>query len=219
MLAEKAFLELYPERKLGEFDFSVKYTAKFNKYNANVRRRGNKIIFNLSRDWQNIDEEIKLGIIQLLMNKLFKTKNHTQNIGLYEIFLKKIHKAVPKTKSDPVLESSFIRVNERYCFGLIEQPNLQWGSESFNKLGSYEYGSDTITISTIFQNLPESLLDFVMYHEALHKKHKFHSKNGRSYHHTKEFKKDESLFENKESVEKQISHHASRQRRRMSFFF
>src|SRR3989338_11086525 len=125
MLAEKAYLELYPDKRLGEFDFSLKYTSKFNKYNANVRRRGSRIIFSLSRDWQNIDDEIKLGVVQLLMNKLFKTKNHTSSIGLYEIFLKKIHKAVPKTKSDPVLAASFNRVNEKYCYGLIEQPNLQ----------------------------------------------------------------------------------------------
>jgi len=219
MLVEKAYLEMYPERRLGEFVFSLKYTARFNRYNANVKRRGSRIIFSLSRDWKNIDDDIKSGVIQLLMNKLFKTKVKTNNIDLYEIFLKKAHRAVPKTKNDPVLEASFQRVNEKYCYGLIEQPNLQWGSGSFHKLGSYEYGSDTITISTIFQNLEQNLLDFVMYHEVLHKKHKFSSKNGRSYHHTREFKHDEDMFENKDSVEKQINYHASKQRRKVSFFF
>ena len=38
----------------------------------------------------------------------------------------------------------------------------------------------------------------------LHKKHKFISKNGKNYHHTREFKKKEKEFENAEEIEKLI---------------
>jgi predicted metal-dependent hydrolase len=152
------------------------------------------------------------------MNKIFNTKIQTQNMELYEIFLKKIHIAVPKTKSDPLLKESFERVNESYFYGLIEQTNLQWGKNSTSKLGSYEYGNDTITISSIFRNAPIEFLDYVMYHEMLHKKHKFHTKNGKSYHHTRKFKREEKRFRNQEDMEKRMHNFIRQFRRRKSFF-
>jgi hypothetical protein len=120
-------------------------------------------------------------------------------------FIKNIHIAIPKDKSDPILEESFKRVNERYFYGLIEQPNLSWGSDSIRKLGSYDYQSDEITISLMFKNTPLEILDYIMYHEMLHKKHKFHNKSGRNYHHTTRFKTDEKAFENSQQVEKEIA--------------
>ena len=84
---------------------------------------------------------------------------------------------------------------------MIDKTNLCWGQNSFSKLGSYEYGSNTITLSKALEEDSE-LLDYVMYHEMLHKKHKFHSKNGRSYHHTRKIRQDEKEFENPDLEEK-----------------
>jgi len=220
MIVEKAYLGMYPEGKLGKYDFSIKYSGRFNSYNGNVSRRGRAIQFNLSKEWKNIGEEVQIGLIQELFNKILKTKVRTQNMELYEIFLKKIHIAVPKTKTDEELVASFNRVNEKYFFGLIELPNLVWGTRSTRKLGSYEYGSDTISISQILKDNTE-LLDYVMYHEMLHKKHKFNSKNGKSYHHTKEFHKDERKFEDQKEIEKKLGFLVtkSRVKKRISSFF
>jgi hypothetical protein len=219
MLIEKAYLELYPEAKLGEYEFSLKYSDKFNDYNANIRRIGKKITISMSRKWEKINDDVKTGLIQLLLNKLLKTKVQTQNIELYEIFLKKIHIAVPKTKDDPILSDSFDRVNEKYFNGLIEKPNLKWGSASMRKLGSYEYGSDTIMISTIFQTAEQILLDYIMFHEMLHKKYKFYSKNGKSFHHTGNFKKEERKFENFGEIEKRINNFIRQYRKKRFFSF
>ena len=218
MIIERAYLEMYPEARLGDYDFSLKYSAKFNDYNANVRKLGKNVQFCLSRKWRKISDDIKMGLIHGLMNKIFNTKVQTLNMELYEIFLKKIHIAVPKTKTHPILEDSFSRINEVYFYGLIEQPNLQWGKNTTSKLGSYEYGSDTISISGILRNAPLELLDYVMYHEMLHKKHKFHTKNGKSYHHTGKFRKDEKKFRNHADAEKRISNFIGQFRRKRSFF-
>ncbi|MCK5282039.1 MAG: hypothetical protein KAK00_01390 [Nanoarchaeota archaeon] len=217
MIVEKAYLELYPDAKLGEYDFSLNYSRKFNDYNANVKRKGNKIEFNLSRKWEKINDDVRIGLIQILLNKIFKTIVSTPNIELYEIFLKKVHIAIPKVKNDPILESSFDRVNEKYFCGLIEKTNLMWGMDSIRKLGSYEYGSDTITVSKIFLNSRRELLDYIMYHEMLHKKHKFYTKNGRSYHHTGEFNRQEKLFENQKQIERDISVLVRQNRRKRGF--
>ena len=200
-LIKDAFTKLYPDKTFN-YNSKVKYSAKFNDYNANVKYGADSLNFNLSKKWKGVSKEIQIGLIQSLLNRVFKTKINTTNIDLYNIFLKRVHYTVEKIHSDPILEESFDRVNEKYFYDFIEKPNLKFGKDSFSKLGSYEYGSDTIVISNIFKDSPE-LLDYVMYHELLHKKHKFHNKNGRSYHHTSEFKQKEKEFEDPE-IEKKL---------------
>ncbi len=203
-LVEEAFHELYPGKELS-YSTSLKYHRKFKPYNANVKRYGNNLVFSLSKDWKKISKEIQIGLIQELMVKILKDKKKTMNMELYNLFMKNVHLAVPKTKTDEILESSFDRVNEAFLNGMLDKPNLQWGSNSTNKLGCYEYGSDIITISTIFKEASQELLDYVMYHEMLHKKFKFQNKNGRYLHHSNEFKKMEARFPNSGLIEKQIS--------------
>ena len=204
MIAEKAYLELYPNAKLGEYKFELIYSGKFRHYNANIRKKGTFLSINLSKKWKSINEDVKIGLIQVLLNKILKTKVKTQNMELYELFLKKVHLTIPKKEIDPYLSESFDRVNEKYFFSLIEKPNLKWGSRSLRKIGSYEYGSDTISISKVMLKADKSLLDYIMYHEMLHKKHKFHTTNGRSFHHTKEFRHSERRFENYEIMEEML---------------
>lgn len=211
-LVKEAFQQLYPEKEL-KYYVSLKYSRKFKPYNANVKLHGNNLMFNLSKDWKKISKEIQTGLIQELMAKILKDKsNKTMNIELYNLFMKNVHLAVPKTKIDTTLEQSFDRVNEAYFSGMLDKPNLQWGSDSTSKLGSYEYGSDAITISTIFRNSGQELLDYVMYHEMLHKKFKFENKNGRNLHHSNEFRKMEARFANRDLIEKEISRLARKHR-------
>ena len=101
---------------------------------------------------------------------------------------------------------------------MIEKPNLVLGNGT-SKLGSYEYGVDTINISRILLNGKRELLDYVMYHEMLHKKHKFYTKSGRSYHHTSAFKKAEKKFENAEEIEEKLARLCRKKKIKRSFFF
>src|SRR3989338_6009046 len=204
-IAEKAVLEIFPEKNIEDYDFEIKYNNKFNDYNANVKYFRNNFQFNLSKKWKNVSEEIQSGLIQELLLKIFRLKKKTTNIDLYNLFMKNVHISVPKTKTDAILEESFNKVNEKYFFGLLERPNLVWGNFSLRKLGHYEYGSDTISISRVFRNSDMDILDYVMYHEMLHKKHKFNSKGMRNFHHTKEFKSSEKKFENSSLMEEKIS--------------
>ena len=210
-LIRESFQQLYPDKE-PKYNFSLKYSRKFKPYNANVKLRGNNLSFHLSKEWKKISKEIQIGLIQELLTKILKDKKRTMNMELYNLFMKNVHLAVPKTKTDEVLEESFNRVNEIYFNEMLDKPNLQWGNDSTSKLGSYEYGSDTITISTIFKSAQQELLDYVMYHEMLHKKFKFQNKNGRNLHHSNEFKKMEAKFENRNLIEKEISKLARKHR-------
>ena len=210
-IIEEAFQELYPDKEI-RYSFILKYSRKFKPYNANVRKYGSSFIFNLSRDWKKISREIQIGLIQELLIKILKDKKKTMNMELYTLFIKNVHIAVPKTKTEPALEESFNKVNDQFFNGMLDLPNLQWGSDSTSKLGCYEYGSDTITISTIFRNSQKELLDYVMYHEMLHKKFKFENKNGRTLHHSPEFKRMEAKFPDRDLMEKEISSLAGKHR-------
>ncbi|MFH1506715.1 MAG: hypothetical protein ABIE94_07080 [archaeon] len=199
-LALRAFKELFPDKEDSR-DYILKYSAKFGDYNGNIRYNSQKVEFRLSKKWKNISPEIQIGLIQSLILKMLKKKKNTTNIDLYNKFIKNMTRYAKVTKSDPELDQSFNRVNDKYFYGMIDKPNLKWGSHSRAKLGSYEYGSDTITISQIIRE-EELLLDYVMYHEILHKKHKFYTKDGRSYHHTSAFRKEEKAFEDPDAEKK-----------------
>jgi len=177
---------------------SLIYSGHFSKYNANVKYSRLIIQFNLSNNWKNVDEDIQIGLIESLVIRIFKLKNiSTSEMKLYEAFMKGLSKYAKKHLYDPELEESFNRINDKFFDGMIEKPNLVFANESFRKLGSYEYSTDTINISTIFSKLQPSeqkFLDYVIYHELLHKKHSFNVKNGRHQAHTTAFRTDEAKF-------------------------
>ena len=199
-LVEQAFRELYPNKTF-PYESTLTYSGHFKGYNANIQLAGHQLCVSMSKQWRAVSKEIRMGCIQELMVKLFKTKNRTYTIDVYNHFLKHVHKAVPKTQSHPVLAESFHRVNETYFCGLLEKPNLVL-TNGVTQLGWYDYGTDTVSISKILTE--QDLRDYVMYHELLHKKHKFTNKNGRVHHHTKAFRDDERQFANAAECEHRL---------------
>ncbi|MDD9953185.1 MAG: SprT-like domain-containing protein [Candidatus Woesearchaeota archaeon] len=199
-LAIQAYEELYGKTPLRKME--VKYHGGLKGYNATVQQTMTTTTFRLSKRFKDCEDEIKIGVIQFLFTKLKKTKQTTDNIELYHSFLKNMSDFAPVTDIDPILEESFERMNERYFKGMLNKPNLVWGRKNKRLMGTYEYGTDTITISRVLQDAGEMLLDCVMYHEMLHKKHKFSCSGGRTHSHTPAFKKDEAKFYDKHAEEK-----------------
>ena len=197
----KAYKELFSTTI--PYEHVLKYSAQFSPYNANIRKRGNAIEIRMSIAWKDVSEEIQIGCMQHLMSKMWKTKTSTLSMDLYKDFLKRIRGYAQVTEKDSVLEASFHRVNEKYFYGRLDVPNLRWGQKSVRQLGLYEYQSDRITISSILKGQGE-VLDFIMYHELLHKDEGFEDRGGRCHYHTPAFKKRERMFERYEEVQKEI---------------
>ncbi len=206
-LLKEAYNRLYPEKEI-PFLCGARYSNRLNDYNSRISLKNNFLEVHMSKKWQPVDEEIKLGLVQSLMLRLLKEKNikTTQNIELYHNFIKKLDLAITKTKSEPVLDASFHRVNEKYFSGFLEKPNLSWGSETRVKLASYNLHTDTIAVSSLFQEAEQEVLDFLMYHELLHKKLKFEARGLRSSFHSTEFRNLERSFENYVQIERKIRH-------------
>jgi hypothetical protein len=95
------------------------------------------------------------------------------------------------------LGDAFDRVNTGYLGGQCARPCLTW-SRAFTgrKFGHYDPVHDTVMISASLdsQQVPKYVVDYVVYHELLHKKHGANWSNGRRYVHTLEFKRDERRF-------------------------
>src|SRR3989338_6789779 len=129
-LAHRSYIELY--KKEPDYNLVVSYHGKLRGYNATVRKSIATIEFRLSRKLEHCEPEIQIGIMQYLLNRLFKTKIKSDNIDLYHSFLKKMSELAPVTKTDPILEESFQRMNALYFHDMMSQPNLVWGSRKYN---------------------------------------------------------------------------------------
>ncbi len=217
-IADELYSELFPS-ETSNYIFSLKYSGRLKDFNGMVRKSGNNLTFILSKKWSRVDRQIQKGLMQHLLLKILNKKGHTESIDLYNYFIKSLHISTPKTSEDELLTQSCDKVLEQMQLFDVEKPSLAWGSPTFRKLASYNYQSDTITISSLFQNAPQELVDYLMYHELLHKKFKFKETNGRSLHHSAEFKRWERKFPNSEELEKQLSQHVRKKRGILRLFW
>jgi hypothetical protein len=97
------------------------------------------------------------------------------------------------------LDESFARVNARYFRGQLGKPGLYWSPKAARRvLGTYHERSDRVIISRSLDaaRVPVFVLDYLMYHELLHK---FlgpqRRRDGRRNLHGAEFKRLEKRFE------------------------
>lgn len=220
-LAERAFMSLYPNKVPPVL--SVRFSGHFKEFNGNVsiRKEGRKITnldFKLSSKFKELENETKIGIIQHLLNKVYKTDIETSEQRMYHSFIKHLTRFAERQVSDPLLVELYLELNEEYFNGLLDQPNMVFGNNTTTTLGHYEYAQDLVTISTALKSNRE-LMKYVLYHELLHKKHSFKvSKGGRSHYHTKAFKEDEKLFHDKD-IEKKLTSFLTKKKLRKAWFW
>ena len=197
---EESFVELFPGKQIPFC--TVEYSGRLKAYNARIQMRGNYVTVVASKTWRGISPSILKGLYQELLVRVYKIKKQTIHMDLYHHFMRSLPRIAPKRKTHPVLEQSFHRVNGTLFMGILEQPNLRIG-RGVNRLGTYEYASDTVSISSILLEHPE-LLDYVMYHELLHKKHQYTASKGRSCHHSPAFLAEERKFPNAMVLEQEL---------------
>lgn len=95
------------------------------------------------------------------------------------------------------LEEVFTRINQNYFHKKLEKPQLAWSQKrTYRRLGSYSAQTDTVVISRTFDqaSVPDYVLDFIMYHELLHKKLGIKKANSGKHNHNKKFKDLEKQY-------------------------
>lgn len=114
------------------------------------------------------------------------------------------------------LGESFRRVNAAYFEGRVERPELRWGrQETVRRFGSYEAARDRITLSRSLDadEVPAFVMDYVVYHELLHKLHGVEDRGLRRAAHTAAFRGDEARFAQRGEAERLLSKIARRRRK------
>ncbi len=95
------------------------------------------------------------------------------------------------------LDEIFKIINQKYFKGILDRPRLTWSPRrSRRRLGYYHPESDAITISRSLDDMSVEplLIEYILFHEMLHKAMGIRESNGRRYAHTREFKKAEKKF-------------------------
>jgi hypothetical protein len=177
-----------------------------------IRRRGDAVFIRVSDMLKDAPEDVTRALGVILFNKLEGKNIPKREERLYRDYANSeaVRNLVQKIRSERVkkaffgpkgenydLQKSFERINNRYFKGELVMPNLTWSKrKTHTRFGHHDAAFNTIVISRTLDNkeLPSFLLDYVMFHEALHMKHGWNYKEGKRQMHTKDFKAEEKMF-------------------------
>lgn len=79
----------------------------------------------------------------------------------------------------------------------LPEPHLVWNKQfTVRKFGHYQWDTDTVMVSRTLdqRRVPEFVVDYVMYHELLHKKLGARLVNSRRMVHTNLFREQEAIY-------------------------
>jgi len=114
------------------------------------------------------------------------------------------------------LEESFHRVNRDYFNGALPAPHLAWSRRvRRQEFGRYDAPGDTVWLNPILDDaqLPPFVIDFVVYHELLHKALGIRVRAGRRQVHSPAFRKAERRFARFAEAEARLKRLGERLRR------
>ncbi len=102
------------------------------------------------------------------------------------------------------LNTIFETVNREYFASQMSKPQLRWNQVfTRRKFGHYDPARDRVVVSRTLDNrhVPPYVVEFVMYHELLHKQHGEKWGRSRLMFHTSEFRGDERKFRRYEQAQ------------------
>ena len=106
------------------------------------------------------------------------------------------------------LQQVFEQVNQTYFAGKMKAPVLVWNKTITHlKFGHYQPNTDTVMISISLDNAktPAYVIDYVMYHELLHRQMGTSKNGSRTYAHTKSFRQAEARFPKQQQAESYLN--------------
>ena len=191
--------------------------------NHTIRVRDGKVYVRLAEVCHDMPTSAHRGLARILVGKLFGKRAPPGARDAYESYIQTVQlreradhskrtrgrKIVTGTKGDVYdLDEMFDSLNFWYFGCRLERPVLTWSPrKSFHILGHHDSTHDTISVSRSLDSasVPEFVVEYVLFHEMLHIAHPAKHKNGRRYHHTPAFKRDEQRFMRYHDAEKWIA--------------
>jgi hypothetical protein len=190
----------------------------FAGLNHTIRIRKQRVYVRISDIMRDAPASVHRALAYILVSKLFNKRVTAEHQNLYRQYAyqpqvqratdlarqqrgrKQLTSAIGRVYN---LDKLFARLNRRYFNTELPKPVLSWSARRTKRiLGHHDYVHDTIVISRSLDSAatPEMLVEFVLYHEMLHMKHRPRTVNGRRVYHTAAFRADERRFERYEEA-------------------
>lgn len=181
--------------------------------NNTIRLHGSKVKVRISDLLQTAPFSVHNALAAILVYKLFKKRVPEKAKTLFRSYVStpEVRKAIDDIKRERGykqitsaqgnfydLEKLFHCLNQKYFNNLLPQPTLSWSRRHTRRtLGHHDRIHNAIIISRSLdsRSVPPFFIEYILYHEMLHVKHKSKIVSGRCYHHTREFFADEKRFE------------------------
>ena len=209
---QKIFQETLEKTALKHLKLEASYYP-YAGIKSTVRRNNGTLRVRVSDALADAPPEVLRSLAAILIGKITGTPAKPHQARVFRSYVnspqtqKKALRLAEKRTRKPLhapqgqvrdLEKSFARVNAKYFHPPLEMPTLRWAPKGGRtRLGTYQRETDTITINPALDSkkVPEFVLDYILYHELLHKAIPIrYTKTGRRVVHGPEFKKREREF-------------------------
>lgn len=207
---ERVWRELKPRTAVPAIE--VQFCA-FANPNSLIQLKNGKILARITDVLQPAPSPIIESLAWVLLSKLYRKPVPPHEMMQYKRYihrkdmrdriqavrLERGRKQLSSAQGDVYdLDAIFDRLNFRYFFGLMPRPAIGWSLRvSHGILGHYDPSHHTIVLSKRLdsRDVPQMVVEYVLYHEMLHIKHPTEHRSGRRCVHTAEFKASERQFE------------------------
>lgn len=183
----------------------------FAGLNHTIRIRKQRVYVRISDILIGAPPDVCRALAFILVARLFRERVPAEHYNLYRSYSyrSEVVRATDLARRDrgrKIISRSggiydlnliFNRLNRRYFGSSLPKPDLGWSERRTKRvLGHHDDVHDSIVISRSLDDadIPEYLVEFVLFHEMLHLKHPARMVNGRLVFHSVEFRNDERRF-------------------------
>lgn len=184
----------------------------FAGLNHTIRIRRQQIYVRVSDLLRTAPPQVQRALAFILMAKLFRKRASSEHQALYQQYARqpqviRASELARRGRGRKHLTSAagnyhnldqlFARLNRRYFANQLPHPGISWSQRRTKRiLGHHDQVHDAIVVSRSLDapDVPEFLVEYVLYHEMLHLKHSPRVINGRRIYHHAAFRADEQRF-------------------------
>jgi len=184
----------------------------FAGLNHTIRIRRQRIYVRVSDLLREAPPQVQRALAFILIAKLFRKRVSAEHEALYRQYTYQPHvvraselarrergrkQLTGATGRFYNLDHLFASLNRRYFDNELPKPALSWSQRRTKRiLGHHDHIHDAIVISRSLDvpEVPEFLIEYVLYHEMLHLKHRPRTISGRRIYHHAAFRTDERRF-------------------------
>jgi hypothetical protein len=193
---------------------------------STVRERDGRLHFRLSEGLQGAPDEVLEGVLGILLARALgvpETRLDASSVRAYKAYeSKRPPPARSRKHIDPIgrhrsLLESYLRVTMDLDLRLPQVPKLSWSKTvAGHRFGHWDPRHNVVVVSQILddEQVPEFVLDYVLYHELLHILHPVRMGSGtKRIVHGAAFRRDERKFPRWQEGEEWIGRLARKSRR------